>query len=49
MERKLHMYHYQEVRDPFAKQDAENIWMPTAFMKDIMDAYNEYEESKREN
>jgi len=49
METKLHMYHYQEVGDPFSKQDTDDTWMPTAFMKDIMDAYNEYVESRREN
>lgn len=49
METKLHMYHYQEVGDPFAKHDTDNIWMPTALMKDIMDAYNEYISDKEEN
>lgn len=49
METKLRIYHYQADEDPYAKQEPLSMWMPTSFMKDIMYAYEEEMENRREN
>ena len=43
------LYHYQADIDPYARLDSWNMYVNTANMKDIMDAYNEYISDKEEN